>query len=641
MIKNPSKRLFILLTLSIFLGEFMIMMSFKYWLPKVPEEIGAAIDAALLTLIAMPVLQFCLIKPINQLIEKIRKDQAQLRVDAHAFEVHEEIIISDVNFNVIRVNKSFLEMTGFTESNVLGKSVLSMMSNSFKDLFESQIKSKLAKLGNWSGESSALQLNGDEVLVQISITAVKNSSGVVTEYVIILNDITDRLISERRIYELAYIDQVTKFPNLNQLVFDLEKSFLQDEYLALIVFEPDNVSLLMDAHSYKLGDYFLNEIALRLRQELPQSYAIYKIYGNKFAILLQNIGGELSNASRTVSLVESIIKLVFVTPFSINGFEHYSDVSIGVVIALGHEYNVEDLITSAQTSSHQASRIEGNSSVFYDKSYKEQANKKRELEHQLHLAVANRELDFYYQIQVDADNKVIGAEALVRWHNPAIGLIFPLEFIPLAEETLLIEEIGNYLLELGFKRLIEWAKQDDTRHLTLSINVTAKQFHRPNFLLKIDELFQKYPIDATKLILELTESISVENLEYVSAKMKLLKEKYNIKLSLDDFGTGYSSLGHLQSMPFDEIKIDRCFIHDVTSNHKNASIVESIIALAKIYNFRLIAEGVETKEQLAFLKGMGCENYQGYLFSKPLPIEELHPVFLKFMGEQQPKEVLI
>ncbi len=641
MIKNPSKRLFILLTLSIFLGEFMIMMSFKYWLPKVPEEIGAAIDAALLTLIAMPVLQFCLIKPINQLIEKIRKDQAQLRVDAHAFEVHEEIIISDVNFNVIRVNKSFLEMTGFTESNVLGKSVLSMMSNSFKDLFESQIKSKLAKLGNWSGESSALQLNGDEVLVQISITAVKNSSGVVTEYVIILNDITDRLISERRIYELAYIDQVTKFPNLNQLVFDLEKSFLQDEYLALIVFEPDNVSLLMDAHSYKLGDYFLNEIALRLRQELPQSYAIYKIYGNKFAILLQNIGGELSNASRTVSLVESIIKLVFVTPFSINGFEHYSDVSIGVVIALGHEYNVEDLITSAQTSSHQASRIEGNSSVFYDKSYKEQANKKRELEHQLHLAVANRELDFYYQIQVDADNKVIGAEALVRWHNPAIGLIFPLEFIPLAEETLLIEEIGNYLLELGFKRLIEWAKQDDNRHLTLSINVTAKQFHRPNFLLKIDELFQKYPIDATKLILELTESISVENLEYVSAKMKLLKEKYNIKLSLDDFGTGYSSLGYLQSMPFDEIKIDRCFIHDVTSNHKNASIVESIIALAKIYNFRLIAEGVETKEQLAFLKGMGCENYQGYLFSKPLPIEELHPVFLKFMGEQQPKEVLI
>ena len=641
MIKNPSKRLFILLTLSIFLGEFMIMMSFKYWLPKVPEEIGAAIDAALLTLIAMPVLQFCLIKPINQLIEKIRKDQAQLRVDAHAFEVHEEIIISDVNFNVIRVNKSFLEMTGFTESNVLGKSVLSMMSNSFKDLFESQIKSKLAKLGNWSGESSALQLNGDEVLVQISITAVKNSSGVVTEYVIILNDITDRLISERRIYELAYIDQVTKFPNLNQLVFDLEKSFLQDEYLALIVFEPDNVSLLMDAHSYKLGDYFLNEIALRLRQELPQSYAMYKIYGNKFAILLQNIGGELSNASRTVSLVESIIKLVFVTPFSINGFEHYSDVSIGVVIALGHEYNVEDLITSAQTSSHQASRIEGNSSVFYDKSYKEQANKKRELEHQLHLAVANRELDFYYQIQVDADNKVIGAEALVRWHNPAIGLIFPLEFIPLAEETLLIEEIGNYLLELGFKRLIEWAKQDDTRHLTLSINVTAKQFHRPNFLLKIDELFQKYPIDATKLILELTESISVENLEYVSAKMKLLKEKYNIKLSLDDFGTGYSSLGYLQSMPFDEIKIDRCFIHDVTSNHKNASIVESIIALAKIYNFRLIAEGVETKEQLAFLKGMGCENYQGYLFSKPLPIEELHPVFLKFMGEQQPKEVLI
>ena len=638
MIKNPSKRLFILLALSIFVGEFMIMMSFKYWLPSVSDEISAAIDATLLTLIATPVLQLCLIKPINQLVEKIRKDQDELRLVAQAFEVNEGILISDANFNVIRVNKSFLKMTGFTAANLLGKSVIELMSKSFTELFESEIKNNLADLGNWNGESTALQLNGDETPVQISITAVKDDSGVVTKYVSVLNDITTRINSERRIYELAYIDEITKFPNLNQLLIDLEKSFLLDEYLALIVFEPDNFKLLMDAHSYKLGDYFLKKIALRLTRELSPNYAIYKIHGNKFAILLQNIGGELSNATRSVSHVESSIKSIFYTPFSINGFEHYSDVSIGVVMAFGHEYDVEDLITSAQISSHQASRIEGNSSVFYDKSYKEQANKKRELENQLHLAVANKELEFYYQIQVDADSKTIGAEALVRWHHPTLGLTFPLEFIPLAEESLLIEEIGDYLLELGFQRLVEWAKDDNTRHLTLSVNITAKQFHRPNFLLKIDELFKKYPIDPTKLMLELTESISVDNLEYVSAKMKILKEKYNIKLSLDDFGTGYSSLGYLQSMPFDEIKIDRCFIQDVTTNQKNASIVESIIALAKIYNFNLIAEGVETKEQLDFLRKIGCENYQGFFFSEPVPIEQLNPIVAKFDKDQNPKE---
>ena len=363
------------------------------------------------------------------------------------------------------------------------------------------------------------------------------------------------------------------------------------------------------------------------------NHNLYKLHDNKFAIFIGNSGRELISAEQSIKNIDMIIKYIFSTPFSINGYEHYSSASVGVVLSLGDEYSAEDLITYAQISSNQAARLEGNSLVYYDKTYKAKAQKQIELQNQLHLAVSNQELDFYYQPQVDAKNRLIGAEALVRWNHPVWGIILPDKFIPMAEETLLIENIGNYLLKLGFKRLIEWAKNDHTCHLTLSVNVSAKQFHKPCFLQNIDDLFKKYPINPSKLILELTESISVEDMEYVSLKMKTLKEKYHIKLSLDDFGTGYSSLSHLQSMPFDEIKIDRCFVQDITSNPKNASIVKSIIALAKIYNFEVIAEGVETQEECHFLKNIGCEHFQGYFFSKPVPLEQFNMIATKYGGD--------
>ena len=197
----------------------------------------------------------------------------------------------------------------------------------------------------------------------------------------------------------------------------------------------------------------------------------------------------------------------------------------------------------------------------------------------------------------------------------------PLEFIPLAEQSFLIIEIGNHLLDIAFQQLLKWGDNDSTKHLTLSVNVTAKQFNKPDFVSTIRELFKKYPIDPTKLTLELTESINVIDLEYVTDKMHHLKDEFHIRLSLDDFGTGYSSLIYLQNMPFDEIKIDQGFIFNIISNKNDASIVQSIIALAKIYNFEVIAEGVETKAQFDYLREIGCDNYQGYLFSKPIPID--------------------
>ena len=632
MTKNPSIRLFILLTSSMFVGEFLIMLSFNQWLPDVSVKLAAGIDALLLVLITAPIMHIFLVKPMTKLVNDNIKSNADLRVLAQAFEVNEGILITDSNFNIIRSNNACATITGFKTSYILGKS-LTILGTVFTELFQNEIKNELNMRGDWSGISAARTIKGSEIQIEISITEVKNKNGALSEYVCIFNDVTSKLESEYRIKQLAYVDQITGLANINQLIIDIEKSFLSEDYLQLIILAPDNFSALTDSYSYMFGEYFLRKITLRLKRELSADQNVYKLHDNKFAVFIGNSGTELISAEQSIKNIDMIIKSIFSTPFTINGYEHYSSASVGVVLSLGDEYSAEDLITYAQISSNQATRLEGNSLVYYDKIYKAKAQKQIELQNQLHLAVSNQELDFYYQPQVDAKNKLIGAEALVRWNHPVWGIILPEKFIQMAEETLLIENIGNYLLKLGFKRLIEWAKNDHTCHLTLSVNISAKQFHKSCFLQNIDDLFKKYPINPSKLILELTESISIEDMEYVSLKMTTLKEKYHIKLSLDDFGTGYSSLSYLQLMPFDEIKIDRCFVQDITSNPKNASIVKSIIALAKIYNFDVIAEGVETQEECHFLKNIGCERFQGYFFSKPVPLEQFNMIATKYRGD--------
>ncbi len=531
--KNPSIRLFFLLTSSMFISEFLIMLTFNQWLPDVSVKVAAGVDALLLVLITTPLLLFYLVKPMTKLVNDNIKSNDNLRVLAQAFEVNEGILITDCNFNIIRANNACTTITGFKTSYVLGKS-LTILGEVFTELFENEIKKELNMRGDWSGISAARTIRGSEIQLEISITEVKNKNknGTLSEYVCILSDVTSKLDSEYRIKQLAYVDQITGLANINQLIIDIEKSFLSEDYLQLIILAPDNFSALTDSYSYIFGEYFLKKITLRLKRELLVDHNLYKLHDNKFAIFIGNSGKKLMSAEQSIKNIDMIIKSIFSKPFSINGYEHYSSANVGVVLSLADEYSAEDLITYAQISSNQAARLEGNSLVYYDKTYKAKAQKQIELQNQLHLAVGNQELDFYYQPQVDAKNRLIGAEALVRWNHPVWGIMLPEKFIPLAEETLLIESIGNYLLKLGFKRLIEWAKNDHTCHLTLSVNVTAKQFHKPSFLQNIDDLFKKYPINPSKLILELTESISVEDMEYVSLKMKTLKEKYNIKGSM-------------------------------------------------------------------------------------------------------------
>lgn len=633
MVKNPSKRLFILLATSIFVGELIIMVVFERWLPKTSTKWSAFLDATLLLAITAPLLQQFLIKPITKLVSEFQQAKDKLRVTAQAFETDECIVITDAQLNILQVNKSFEKTTGFKESYVINKPLSSIASKQLMSSFKDEIHHHLSMSGSWNNQTTGLKVDDVEFPIQMSISEARNSEGALTEYIFIFSDITEKKKNEDRIYKLAYYDAATDLPNRELLLIDLEKSLnlseKTKEYGALILLQSDNFRLLTDSHSFLFGDLFLQKISIRLKREIPSYHSIYKIHGREFAILLENIGKDKQTVLKNVKHIESIIEYIFSTPFKLRDYEHHSTVSAGVALFVQNETTPEELITSAEISLHQASGIEGNSVIFFDKSYREEAEKKSLIEQELHQAVEKQELEFYYQLQLDAHQKPIGAEALVRWHHPTLGLMHPSVFIPIAEESLLIETIGTHLLELGFQRLVEWAKNEKTRHLTLSINVSAKQFYRADFETTLAIFFEQYPINASKLYLELTESIGVADLRYISSKMKMLKEKFGIKLSLDDFGTGYSSLSYLQEMPFDELKIDQAFVKKLNGDTGDGGIVESIIALAKIYKFEVIAEGVETQDQFDCLRSLGCQNFQGYLFSKPVPLNEFEALLDK------------
>lgn len=622
MVLNPSKRLFFILLSSIFAGEFLIMLAFEWWLPSMSLALSSLVDATFLVIITAPLLYYFLVKPVSDLVLNLQRAKDELRILAQAFKSGEAIVITDAKQHILRVNQAFEAITGFEESDIIGKSVSQISSKQHNQKFQDEVSPALLINRVWSGESIGLKKSNLEFPIQVSVSLVVDAHEKLIQYVLIFSDITDRKEAENKVFRLAFFDSVTKLPNRHMLIKDLENGILKSEtskeYGALLVLESDNFDFLTETGKFLEHDVFLEKITLELSTRIPSCHVVYKTRGNEFAVLLADIGKDSKTASKNIKKITEIINSIFSTPLLIAKRKHYASVSIGVTLFLGCQFTAGDILDSANIAFHNALHVEGNSLIFYNEKHAKEIKEKLYLEHQLHGAISNNELELYFQLQVDGQRKPKGAEALARWHHPELGLISPLVFIPIAEKSLLIEKIGDHLLELAFKELIEWGKYDDTRHLTLSVNVTAKQFYRPQFTLKIYELFKKYPINPQKLTLELTESISVANLEYVSKKMFNLKEDLHINLSLDDYGTGYSSLGYLQKMPFNEIKIDQQFVKNIITNKNDASLVESIIALAKIYNFEVVAEGVETEGQFNRLRDIGCQIFQGYLFSQPV-----------------------
>jgi diguanylate cyclase (GGDEF)-like protein/PAS domain S-box-containing protein len=571
---------------------------------------------------------------ISRDITERKKNEDMLRIAAAAFETHEAIIITDTDANIIRVNQAFHDITGYSAEEVLGQNPRILSGGRHdKEFYEKMWQAILSK-GSWTGEIWDKRKNGEIYPKWITITAVKDRQGETMQYVGIFNDISERKKAQEEILNLAFYDSLTKLPNRRFLLDRIHSAQALSSrtglYGAVLFLDLDRFKLINDSFGHSYGDLLLIEVAERIRVCVRSVDTVARLGGDEFVVLVENMSDEVEKATQTIAHIADNIRSVLALPYVLDERIHHSSPSIGVYLFKGDEQSVDSLLKYADVAMYQAKDAGRNSVRFYDPVMQQAVEARTALETDLRQAIQEMQFILHYQVQMDNGNRPLGAEALIRWQHPLRGMVSPAEFIPVAEESSLILEIGNWVLETACHQLAEWSGQGVARGLSLSVNVSAQQFRQSDFVSVIAALLHKYDLDASRIKLELTEGVILNDVNDVAGKMHALKA-LGVALSLDDFGTGYSSLSYLKQLPLDQIKIDQSFVRNVTDNHKDAILVQTIIDLAQNFGFDVIAEGVETEAQLAFLKQHDCMSYQGFLFSKPLPIDEFTALLQRFI----------
>jgi diguanylate cyclase (GGDEF)-like protein/PAS domain S-box-containing protein len=488
--------------------------------------------------------------------------------------------------------------------------------------------------GHSSGRQIKLLLPQGECWFELSVAKQSNDNIKDPAFIVLSRDITARKLAEEEIRNLAFYDALTGLPNrrllMDRLRLALSLSVRNNYYGAVLFLDLDRFKILNDTLGHDYGDLLLLEVAARIQHCVRETDTVARLGGDEFVVLLEEIDEHAEHTSQKVALIAEKIRESLSTPFSLNGNEYQSTPSIGVCLYSGNEVSVDTLLKHADMAMYQVKGSGRNGVRFFDPAMQQIVETRSALEADLRHAVPGGQLHLYYQLQVDENLQALGAEALVRWIHPVKGMISPMQFIPIAEESTLILDIGGWVLDTACAQLALWSANAQTRLLTLAVNVSAQQFKQPGFVEHITDLLLAYHVDPARLKLELTESVVLSDMNDVVAKMHALKI-LGVSLSMDDFGTGYSSLSYLKKLPLDQIKIDQSFVRDMTIDQNDQVMVQAIIGMTKNFGLNVIAEGVETEAQLNLLKHMGCLVYQGYLFSKPVPVEQ----FLKLLPHEQ------
>lgn len=440
-----------------------------------------------------------------------------------------------------------------------------------------------------------------------------------------VRDITQRIQSEEEIKQLAFYDSLTRLPNrrllMDRLQHSLSANIRNEKHGAIMFVDLDNFKVLNDTKGHSVGDLLLIEVAHRLKDCVREEDTVARLGGDEFVLLLENLSTTHNEASAHAERVAQKVLQELNLPYHLNGLEHHSSPSIGVTMFCDHSTSVDDLIRHADSAMYLSKQAGRNTVRFYDPETQKMLEARSELEDDLRHALVNQQLQLYYQVQVDIDAHAIGAEVLLRWNHPKMGIISPLQFIPLAEETGLIVPIGAWVMQTACAQLKKWEDDPLTRDLVLAVNVSVRQFREKDFVAQVKHMIQQCGINPSRLKVEITESMIVNNVEATINTMHELNA-LGLKFSMDDFGTGYSSLSIIKRLPLDQIKIDQSFVRDLQHDDQDKALVRTIIAMAGSMDLSIIAEGVETEEQRQLLASKGCNNYQGYLFSKPVPIEQ-------------------
>jgi len=566
---------------------------------------------------------------IKEDITDRKKSEDELRIAAKAFEAQEGIMVTDANGVILRVNHAFEEITGYTSAEAIGKTPRLLNSGQHEPEFFADMWQSVIENGAWEGEIINRRKNQENYPEYLKITAVKSVGGVITNYVAMFSDITLRKISEEEIRSLAFYDPLTKLPNRRLLIDRMQQALAETNrngtHAALLFFDLDNFKTLNDTLGHDKGDQLLQQVAQRLMSCVREVDTVARLGGDEFVVMLKDLSESPEKAAiqAEIACVKTLTALN--QPYKLTNLNYYSTPSIGIALFSGTDVSVEELMKRADIAMYQAKHAGRNTFRFFDPKMQSIVEKRSTLEEGLRRALPDVQLRLHYQMQVDHVGDILGAEVLLRWRHPERGMISPNDFIPLAEETGLIVPIGLWVLENACEQLKRWQIDPKKRHLHLAVNVSARQFQQPDFYQQVLGLLQKTGIEPSRLKLELTESCVVDNIEDTIEKMKALK-KIGVQFSMDDFGTGYSSLSSLKKLPLDQLKIDQSFVRDITTDPDDAIIVQTIIAMANNMKLSVIAEGVETEQQKAFLTKNNCLYFQGYLFGKPITIEQFEAI---------------
>ncbi|HOE41217.1 MAG TPA: EAL domain-containing protein [Rhodoferax sp.] len=554
--------------------------------------------------------------------------EEQLRIAAVAFESQECMMVTDANKVILRVNRAFADVTGFSPEELVGQTPRMLQSGRHDEDFYRDMTESIDRTGGWQGEIWDRHKNGEVFPKWLSISAVKDAGGAVTHFVSAQHDISERKKTEATINQLAFFDPLTSLPNrtllLDRLKQAITASVRSQHYGALLFIDLDHFKDLNDSLGHDVGDLLLKQVAQRLSFCVREGDTVARLGGDEFVVLLVNLSTSATEAAIDAEVVTRKIIATLDQVYRFGGSPHHSTASIGLTFFQGAQVSLDELLKQADLSMYKAKADGRNTYRFFDPAMEVAVKKRSALEADLRWAVEAQQLYLHYQPQVTQDGQVghvTGSEVLLRWRHPQRGMVSPADFIDLAEETGLILPLGHWVLESACHQLAVWANVPALAHLTVAVNVSALQFAQADFVEQVMAVVQRTGANPLRLKLELTESLLVGNIADIIEKMVSLKSR-GIDFSLDDFGTGYSSLSYLSRLPLNQLKIDRSFVSDVLINPDDAAIAKTIIALAHSLRLGVIAEGVETDAQREFLTGAGCHAYQGYLFSRPLPVAE-------------------
>lgn len=565
-------------------------------------------------------------------ITRQKHSEEQLRLAANTFESQQGIMITDKDANILRVNKAFTQITGFSAVQVIDQNPRILKSGRHDQAFFEDYWQQLLTYDKFEGEIWNRRKNGEVYPEWQTVTAVRNNLGEVSHYVSVFSDITEKKDAENKIHNMAFYDPLTNLPNRRLLLdrFDQEIAIAKRhrQFGSVLYLDLDHFKILNDSQGHLVGDELLIQVAGRLSDVLREEDTPARLGGDEFVVLLHANSGSLGEAADHAMIVAEKIREQLNTPFVLGQYQHQIGTSIGIALFPEGQESPDGVLQQADTAMYRSKSSGRNAINFFQPSMQEAADLRLSLEQDLRGAIDKGRFILCYHPQMDVDGKMVGAEALIRWEDSIKGRLSPADFIPVAEESNLILTIGKWVLMEACSQIKMWEDDGLGALPYVSVNVSSRQFRQQDFVSQVKYALESTGISPSRLGIELTESVMIVDTHDTIDKMKALKA-LGVSIAVDDFGTGYSSLAYLKQLPLDILKIDRGFVRDILSDTSDAVIVETIISMAKHLNINVIAEGVETAGQLAFLKEKGCTIFQGYYFDQPLTAASFAESYLK------------